>query len=164
MGKRPAAELKRLNKDCNLTAGLEAVLQLVIGARVMLHSVRLVNGAIGSVTAINLPTSVTVKFDHLEREYKVEKVQSRFLVMQQFTVYRKQFPLILAYAVTIDKCQGLSLDYAMMELTDSVFSPGMAYVALLHVKTLNGLYLIAFAIIVSDLCLKEVNRLRVIQE
>ena len=85
------------------------------------------NGAIGSVTAINLPTSVTVKFDHLECEYKVEKVQSRFRVMQQFTVYRKQFPLILAYAVTIHKCQGLSLDYAMMELTDSIFSPGMAF-------------------------------------
>ena len=33
-------------------------------------------------------------------------------------VYRKQFPLILVYAVTILKCQGLSLDYAI--LTDYI--------------------------------------------
>ena len=59
-------------------------------------------------------------------------------------VFRKQFPLILAFAVTIHKCQGLSLDCAMMKLSSEVFSPGMAYVALSRVKDLNGLYLTGF--------------------
>ena len=60
--------------------------------------------------------AVKVKFDHSAEEYKVEKVRSRFLVLKKFYVYRKQFPLILAYAVTIHKCQGLSLDCALMDL------------------------------------------------
>jgi len=52
------------------------------------------------------------------------------MVMKNFYVYRKQFPLILAYAVTIHKCQGLSLDCAIIDLSNQVFTAGMAYVAL----------------------------------
>ena len=65
-------------------------------------------------------------------------------MLKKIFVYRKQFPLILAFAVTIHKCQGLSLDCAMMELSDKVFSPGMAYIALSRVKQLENLHLIAF--------------------
>ena len=122
----------------------------------------LVNGAIGTVQKISKNT-VTVKFDHIEKPYDVDKVKSRFMVMKNFFVYRKQFPLILAYAVTIHKCQGLSLDCAIVDLSDQVFSAGMAYVALSRVRSLTGLYLSAFdpsSIIVSFSCLREVNRLR----
>ena len=95
--------------------------------------------------------------------YDVERVQSRFMVMKNFYIYREQFPLILAYAVTIYTCQGLSLDCAIVDLSDKVFSAGMAYVALSRVRSLARLHLSAFdpaSIIVSTSCLKEVNRLR----
>ena len=52
--------------------------------------------------------------------------------------------LILAFAVTIHKSQGLSLDNAIIDLSDRVFSPGMAYVALSRVRTLSGVHLPAF--------------------
>ena len=85
------------------------------------------------------------------------------MVMIKNYVYRTQFPLILAYAVTIHKCQGLSLDCAIVDLSDKVFADGMAYVALSRVKSLEELHLIAFApqsIRVNVKCLKEINRLR----
>ena len=83
--------------------------------------------------------------------------------MKTFYVYRKQFPLILAYAVTIYKCQGLSLDSAIIDLSSKVFSPGIAYVALSRVHSLNSLHLKDFdpaSIIVSTSCLEEINQLR----
>ena len=137
-----------MNNDCNMTAGLEAKLSLAVGARVTLRrnidtKSGLVNGAIGSVLKITV-NHVTVQFDHICDPYNVEMVRSRFMVMKNFYVYRKQFPLILAYAVTIHKCQGLSLDCAIVDLSDDVFSEGMAYVALSRVRSLSGIYLTAF--------------------
>ena len=85
------------------------------------------------------------------------------MVIKNYYVYRSQFPLILAYAVTIHKCQGLSLDCAIIDLSDKVFADGMAYVALSRVRSLRGVHLIAFdpkSIRVNAKCLAEINRLR----
>ena len=158
---------EKINADCNLTAGLQAVVQLAVGARVMLRrnidtTIGLANGALGTVVSIKAH-HIAVRFDNIPEPYRVEKVKSKFMVLKKIFVYRKQFPLILAFAVTIHKCQGLSLDCAMMELSDQVFSPGMAYVALSRVKQLENLHLIAFkpqSVMVSSKCLQEVNRLR----
>ena len=85
------------------------------------------------------------------------------MLIKSYYIYRKQYPLILAYAITIHKCQGLSLNSAIIDLSNKVFSPGMAYVALSRVRSLNGLHLTNFdpsSIMVSETSLKEVNRLR----
>ena len=122
----------------------------------------LVNGAIGTALSITVK-HVTVKFDHIPDPYNVKMVRSRFMVMKNLYVYRMQFLLILAYAVTIHKCQGLSLDCAIIDLSDDVFSEGMAYVTLSRIRSFSGLYITAFnpqSIMVSTKCLKEVNRLR----
>ena len=161
---KAAKQLENLNRDCNNTAGLEAVLKLALGARVMLRrnidvKAGLVNGAIGTVVAITT-SIVSVKFDHLTDTCDIERVHGKFIVLKNYYVYRTQFPLILAYAVTIHKCQGLSLDCALIDLSDK---DGMAYVALSRLKSMEGLHLVAFipqSIKVNVKSLKEVNRLR----
>ena len=140
--KRSAEQLQKLNKDSNLTAGLEAELVVAVGARVMLRrnidtKHGLVNGAIGTV--VNIASQhVTVKFDHISEPCELEMVRSKFILLKSFHIYRKQFPLILAYAVTIHKCHGLSLDCAIVDLSRKVFCAGMAYVALSRVRSIHG--------------------------
>ena len=77
-------------------------------------------------------------------------------------IYRKRFPITVAYAVTIHKCHGLSLDCAIVDLSDNVFCAGIAYVTMSRVCTLEGLHLATFdpkSIIVNNSYLEEVNRL-----
>eukprot|EP01126_Amoeba_proteus_P036333 TRINITY_DN3699_c0_g2_i6.p1 TRINITY_DN3699_c0_g2~~TRINITY_DN3699_c0_g2_i6.p1 ORF type:complete len:617 (-),score=113.20 TRINITY_DN3699_c0_g2_i6:373-2223(-) len=56
--------------------------------------------------------------------------------------YRAQVPLKPAYALTIHKCQGLTLSCAAIDLSAS-FTEGQAYVALSRVKSLSGLKLLS---------------------
>uniref|UniRef100_A0A1X7TS99 ATP-dependent DNA helicase n=1 Tax=Amphimedon queenslandica TaxID=400682 RepID=A0A1X7TS99_AMPQE len=79
------------------------------------------------------------------------------------SVYRSQSSLTLAFAVTIHKFQGLSLDNAIINLSDNVFSTAMAYVALSRVRTVSGVHLTCFnpkLLMVSSSSMTEINRLR----
>lgn len=60
------------------------------------------------------------------------------------TVCVRQFPLTLAYANSIHKMQGASLDVCEMDLGASIFAEHQIYVALSRVRSLEGVYLSAF--------------------
>ena len=56
----------------------------------------------------------------------------------------KQLPLILAWAITIHKAQGATLEMAEIDIGTGIFECGQSYVALSRVKDISGLYLTAF--------------------
>ena len=60
------------------------------------------------------------------------------------TVGVKQIPLILAWAITIHKSQGASLDMAEIDIGEGIIECGQTYVALSRIKSLEGLYLKRF--------------------
>ena len=83
--------LKKLNSDCsdcNMTAGLEAVLQVAVGAGVMLRrnidtTTGLVNGVgtVGTVLSIKAH-SIVVQFDGKHDPHPVERVKSKFMLLK----------------------------------------------------------------------------------
>ncbi|XP_010035891.2 ATP-dependent DNA helicase PIF1 [Eucalyptus grandis] len=129
------------------------------GARVMLiknknTSRGLVNGAVGTVVEFVKPQDRDVSELCSEGVLPVVKFDSgRTVVIELETWYvvdgdsvvaqRKQIPLILAWALSIHKCQGMSLDSLHTDLTRS-FGYGMVYVALSRVRSLSGLHLSGF--------------------
>ncbi|XP_039298062.1 ATP-dependent DNA helicase PIF1-like [Nilaparvata lugens] len=126
---------------------VENTISLKVGAQVMLVkninvSKGLVNGARGVVTKFSSGLPV-VKFLSVEYTVKQEKWIVRAAGGLMLT--RIQLPLKLAWAFSIHKSQGLTLDCVEMNLSQ-VFEAGQAYVALSRAKSLDCLRVIDFDI------------------
>uniref|UniRef100_A0A1X7TSQ9 ATP-dependent DNA helicase n=1 Tax=Amphimedon queenslandica TaxID=400682 RepID=A0A1X7TSQ9_AMPQE len=112
---------------------------------------------LGSMGAVNIWCD-TVTYDELTTNER-QKTDQKF--RKCWT--KSQSSLILAFAVTIHKFQGLSLDNAIINLSDNVFSTAMAYVALSRVRTVSGVHFTCFnpkLLMVSSSSMTEINRLR----
>lgn len=119
-------------------------LELKIGASVMCTKNNtqkgFVNGTTGTVMRFEAGTKYPVIQTKDREEITIEPMDWSIEEDGKVKASISQIPLRLAWAITIHKSQGLSLDSAMMDLRQ-VFEYGQGYVALSRVRTLNGLYL-----------------------
>ena len=120
-------------------------LTLRVGAQVMLLTNKdvehgLVNGSRGVIERFcdGLDPLPMVKFKNGE-VIIIERASWASEDLEGFN--REQIPLRLAYAVTIHKAQGATLDCALIDIGDNTFEYGQAYVALSRVKSLDCLYI-----------------------
>ena len=122
---------------------------LKVGAQVMLTynldvENGLVNGSRGVVTEIHKESGI-VKVKFLKAGEVVITRQEWEFSDKYGKGVRSQIPLILAWAHTIHKLQGCTLDYCIMNLGNSIFASGQAYVALSRVRCIKGLFLSSFS-------------------
>jgi len=75
----------------------------------------------------------------------IKKMSLHYWQSEEFpTIAIGQIPLCLAWALTIHKIQGATLEMAEMDIGQSIFEYGQTYVALSRIKSLDGLYLSEF--------------------
>ncbi len=135
--------VEKLDKD----APYEPELVLKERAQVMLlvnqdPEAGLVNGSRGVVTGFGTDGYPLVKFLN-GPPFPVKVMPASWsseTERDDEAVVREQVPLRLAYAMTIHKCQGSTVDSALVDVGPSTFEYGQAYVALSRVRNLDALY------------------------
>jgi ATP-dependent DNA helicase PIF1 len=128
--------------DKNIKLKVGAQVMCIINIPLSTNDEMICNGSQGIVirfcSTSNLPI---VKYNN-----GIEMVMGRHIWVSENIpgVGVSQVPLILAWALTIHKSQGATLDTAEIDVGSGIFECGQTYVALSRVKSLNGLYLTSF--------------------
>ncbi len=126
------------------------------GAMVMFiknnHGKGYANGTLGKVIGFDTDNGYPIIETYFGREIVASPTSWQFEENDSILAEINQIPLRLAWAITIHKSQGMSLDAAEIDLSKS-FAYGMGYVALSRVRTLDGIKLLgmnATALLVDE--------------
>lgn len=124
---------------------IEDTLKLRIGAQVMVtknidFDNNIINGTRGVVVAMS-DENVTIKLTN-QNNYSIgwSKINS----VDDDCIHIEYIPIKLAWAITIHKSQGVTLDCAEIDLGEDIFQCGQAYTALSRVKDLNSVRIVNF--------------------
>lgn len=115
--------------------------QVMLTCNLVIGNVNLINGSRGVVTGFSAEGFPLVKFVKCDTVLEIKPIRSTIGdVTHQHKTIKNKLPLQLAWALTIHKAQGSTLDLVVTDLRD-VFEHGQSYVTLSRVRSLDGLYL-----------------------
>ena len=127
----------------------ESTIHLKVGSQVMCiinkeleDGQMLCNGSQGIVTGFAGSSAILVKFTGINKELPL--LAHTWVSERSPGLGVSQLPIILAWAITIHKSQGASLDMAEIDVGSDIFECGQTYVALSRVRSLEGLFLTSF--------------------
>lgn len=123
--------------ECLLTYNLNLELGLANGTRCVIESI--VEPMSGLVATGGVIVRVKNIADPVHVPYVVFEIEDECLIYKRY-----QIPLKIAYAITIHKVQGMTLDSLCTNINSGIFCAGQTYVALSRCKTLDNLYLLDF--------------------
>lgn len=141
--KGKANHVERLKESCLSPENL----CLKIGAVVMCtknnFEAGYVNGTLGEIIDFDKDTGYPIIVTNHGKEIIIEPTSWNIEDGDKIIASISQIPLRLAWAITVHKSQGMSLDAAEIDLSKA-FEYGQGYVALSRVRTLDGLKLLGF--------------------
>ena len=131
--------LDEVNKVLIKDSRWDIKVKLKVGCKVMLTynldiPNGICNGSQGEIIAFENGHPVVKFTNGIKRTIKRQEIKSE----DYPDICISQIPLILSYAITIHKAQGVTLEKATIDM-DNIFKDGQAYVAISRVKTWNGL-------------------------
>lgn len=123
---------------------VEEELRLKIGSQVMCtinldQEQGIINGSQGKVIGFNTQNEPIIKFFYKNTIRTIS--HHKWMNETYETNGILQLPLILSWAITIHKSQGITLECANINIGSNIFECGQSYVALSRVKSLEGLYI-----------------------
>lgn len=138
---------KEFLKDMiNRNSPLEEELVLKIGSPVINlvndHSRRILNGMVGIIMDFTSDGPI-VRFE--KKNYLIEKHIWEKQIEKNKSIMMEQYPLLLAYGITIHRSQGQTLSQVSMILDNNVWEKGQGYVALSRLQSLSGLHLLKYS-------------------
>lgn len=109
-----------------------------------LMSIKLASNCLVRILRMNKYSIVIVTMDKKKRTLILPRIRFKFKLRytSSFSLTRTQFPLRLAYAVTINRIQGQSVDYIVLDLSKDPFCHGQTYTALSRIRIYNRIKLI----------------------